>query len=276
MFGYSVEHGTRTFNHGALVNGAAELSPLDGSSAVSVMPTFRELGIPFPLFDAPAKQAAEYAGVAACSLCETESECFTLDIGCALMLACPRCGAENGLDANDREAERCRKCETEIDFPLEEDDEILICYRCLRAGRGAITKDTEFGMVSWEQAFAGVTHGVPGLQTAMFPTRPVGDGWIGAVVPREWLFELLRTPTPTTIQGECWHFCCGQPATFIGVWERSDFARHAPDGDGKAYLERLIGESVPGLWEDELHDVTGIYVSRCERCGRETATWDIA
>lgn len=66
------------------------------------------------------------------------------------------------------------------------------------------------------------------------------------------------------------------PMIFVGAWERAEISRRAPDGDGKTYLARLIGEDVPGLWEDNLHDVTGIYVYRCPTCGREVACWDIA
>src|SRR5579885_3919248 len=92
----------------------------------------------------------------------------------------------------------CRACGSAVPFPasLEKVKDIRICYDCLRAGRGAITKSTEFGMVSWEQAFRGVTHGLPGLETTEFERVLIDpeDDWYGVRVPHEHLFELLRTP----------------------------------------------------------------------------------
>jgi hypothetical protein len=59
-------------------------------------------------------------------------------------------------------------------------DQIVACYSCLRQGRAAITKDTELGMVSWEQAFEGVTHGIPGLAHPDFELVPKENDWVGA------------------------------------------------------------------------------------------------
>lgn len=65
-----------------------------------------------------------------------------------------------------------------------------------------MTKNNEFGRVSWEQALSGLTHGVPGLKNDKLTGVDNGDGWYGAVIPGQHLLELLRTPTPPTIQGE--------------------------------------------------------------------------
>lgn len=47
------------------------------------MTTFAELGIPFPLFEAPTSEASDYVGLSSCRLCEVKSRhCFRLDIGC--------------------------------------------------------------------------------------------------------------------------------------------------------------------------------------------------
>src|SRR5690606_12048627 len=123
----------------------------------------------------------EYCGIGKCSLCGSEGQhCFQLGIGCAVMLACPSCGTVNGLDADDREDISCRQCQAVVPFPDIDDDEIKVCYACLRAGKAAITKDTELGMVSWEQAFEGVTHGRPGLDRPDFETVSTDDDWAGA------------------------------------------------------------------------------------------------
>jgi uncharacterized protein CbrC (UPF0167 family) len=240
--------------------------------------TFAQLGIPFPFFDAPAEQATEYCGIQTCSLCNHEGRhCFALDIGCALILPCSRCGESNGLDAAERTSVSCRVCSANIPFPnLGGGKEIMACYQCLRMGKAAITKDTELGMISWEQAFKGVTHGRPGLTHPYFELVPRGGGWIGVRLPQSMMYELLRTPTYNTIQSDLWQFCCRQPMIFIGEWSREDFQRRSPNGDGRQFFHEIVQDAIPGLWEDELHDITGIYVFRCPQCERLTAHWDIA
>lgn len=237
---------------------------------------FSQLGIPFPLFEAPTSDAIGYACLNTCTLCgESGRHCFRLDIGCAVMHRCEHCGTENGLDASDRADAPCKQCGRVLTFP-EADGEVLTCYECLRAGKAAISKDTELGMVSWEQAAEGVTHGVPGLDRDDFEMVPKDDGWVGARLPREVMYELLRTPTYISIQGERWQFCCKSPMIFVGSWSRDEFSRRAPDGDGRRYFEQIVQDVVPGLWEDELHDETGVYVFRCQHCGRLAAHWDLA
>ena len=102
------------------------------------------------------------------------------------------------------------------------------------------------------------------------------DGWFGAKLPQADMFELLRTPTFSTIQGERWLFCCRRPMIYVGSWSREQFSRRSPDGDGRAYFDSIVQNSVPGLWGDELHDITGTYVFHCPVCERLTANWDIA
>jgi len=192
------------------------------------------------------------------------------------MVSCPACGTENGLDADDREGGSCRHCKSVVPFPDLGEDEIEVCHDCLRTGKAAITKDTELGMISWEQAFEGVTHGLPGLDRADFEMVPRDEDWVGVRLSPEVMFEMLRTPTYSSIQGERWQFCCQQPMVFVGEWSREDFTRRAPDGDGCRYFEQVVQDTMPGLWEDRLHDMTGVYAFRCPSCGRVTAHWDIA
>lgn len=116
-----------------------------------IMAKFAELGIPFPLFEAPTKEASDYTGIATCRLCGGRGRhCFELGIGDAMILACPTCGVENGLSAHDRKDVACRSCGSAVPFPesLKAKKQLLVCYECLRAGKAAMTKDTEFGMVS--------------------------------------------------------------------------------------------------------------------------------
>ena len=242
------------------------------------MPTFASLGIPFPLFEADTERSTEYVGVRRCSLCGTEQvHCFELGIGADVIVACPSCGTETSLDADDKTEANCESCSRPISFPeVSGGGELVACYRCLRTGRAALTKDTILGMVRWEDAQRGITHGRPGLGTTDFEIIPKEDDWVAAKVPRDDLLELVRTPTYHTIQGDQWQFCCRRPMTFIGKWDRDDFERNAPDGNGEAFFQEIVQDIVDGLWADELHDETGIYVFRCKKCGRLTAHWDIA
>ena len=238
--------------------------------------TFAELGIPFPLFEANSDQASEYCGELICSFCNAERQhCFRLKISCAIISKCSNCATANGLDVVDREDRPCRQCRTLVRFP-EFDDEIVACYSCLRAGKAAMTKDTEIGMVSCDQAFEGVTHGIPDLARSDFEMVPKAEGWVGARLSSAIMFELLRTPSYRSIQGEKWQFCCAEPMVYVGEWSREEFNRRSPNGDGKRHFEKIVQDCILGLWENKLHDSTGVYVFRCPRCIRMTAHWDIA
>lgn len=248
------------------------------------MTTFVELGVPFLLFEAPTSEASDYVGLSSCRLCDArDRHCFVLDIGCAVIQPCSACGVENGLDAHDRQDTPCRSCGSTVPFPesLRAKKNIYICYTCLRAGKGAITKDTEFGMVSWEQAFQGITHGVPGLETTEFERVLIdpAEDWYGVRVPQEHLFELLRTPTYGTWQGERWLFCCQRPMTYLGEWATVVKSPQRPD-DAGAFFEQIIDpheESRAWLWEAICKGSGSVclYVFRCKTCDRFRSTWDI-
>ncbi|MCE9524521.1 MAG: CbrC family protein [Planctomycetales bacterium] len=233
--------------------------------------TFAELGIPFPLYEAPVSASgdSDYAGTGTCCICGSkDAQCFHLG-GSALIVACPKCGTPNGLRVRDKKSFDCRICNTSIPFPttVAAKKEPKTCYSCLRAGKAAITKDTEFGMVSWEQAFSGVTNGVPGLVQDQFESVVIDadEDWVGVNLPEEVMFELLRTPTYGTWQGECWLFCCRHPMTFLGEWQQTDFEQQAKDADG----ERLY-YSIKGIPEDSWSSLghgLSVYVFKCNKCG---------
>jgi uncharacterized protein CbrC (UPF0167 family) len=241
------------------------------------MTTFANLGIPFVLFEASVEEAADYVGLETCSLCNQEnSHCFELSIGADVMCACPRCAQIVALDAADREAAACAACGASTPFPTVSTDRLLCCYACLRAGRAAMTKDTQFGMIRYADAIAGVTHGRPGLSRADFERVQLDEGWVGAKVPSADMLELTRTPGYLTIQGEQWLFCCAQPMTYLGVWTSETFNEMAEGGDGRALFDKIVPDASDDLWEDNLHDETGIYVFRCRMCGERAAHWDLA
>jgi uncharacterized protein CbrC (UPF0167 family) len=152
---------------------------------------------------------------------------------------------------------------------------LLTCYTCLRAGRAAMTKDTELGMIRHEDALRGVTHGVPGLDRSDLELVPKSDGWVGARLPVPMMLELLRTPSYRTIQGESWLFCCKAYMVYVGQWSRQHFSKMAPDGNGRGFFDLVVRDVIDGLWEDELHDKTEIYVFRCVACRKYSAHWDM-
>lgn len=243
--------------------------------------SFAELGIPFPLFEAPTDEASGYAGPATCRLCGArDRHCFELGIGDALILPCPSCGVDNGLDADDRAATPCRSCGDPVTFPegLKTKKQLLACYGCIRAGKAALGKSTEFGMVSWEQACQGITHGVPGLgtdQSEMVPIDPEED-WYGVRVPEEHLWELLRTPDFHSWQDENWLFCCRRPMTYLGGWSR--VLEGLRPTEPKAFFDGLVEPCdvpVDWLWEGVDSGRMSLYVYRCPSCDRHRATWDM-
>lgn len=242
--------------------------------------TFDQLGIPFPLYQAPVEPEddSDYAGAGTCCICgNRDAHCFHLGIGTALILPCPKCQTENGLSVRNKQDAQCRKCGGAIPFP----DQVAskkapkTCYACLRAGKAALSKDTEYGLVSWDQAFAGVTGGVPGLRQNQFEAVMLDaeDDWIGVRLPPTVMFELLRTPTYGTWQGASWLFCCQSPMTFLGQWDQADFDQHAADGDGARLYESVVTDLPPESW-GALECGHCVYVFACRTCDKLRSHWD--
>ncbi len=240
--------------------------------------TFDKLGIPFPLFQAEIREAAEYIGHGDCTICRsTATNCFRLAIGGSVIVSCPSCHSENALDAGNCDNMPCRICRQMLSFPMPTTTAaVSVCYSCLRAGKAALTKDTELGMVRWEDAIQGWTFGIPATNIPGYETKATEDGWLAAQVEQNWLLELLRTPAYTTWQGEQWLFCCQRPMVYLGAWDTVDFNAHALDGNGRALFDQIVTYGSDALWHHQLHDATGVYVFRCPVCQTMRAHWDIA
>lgn len=241
-------------------------------------PTFAELGIPFPLFEAPVTEAFCYAGQSRCSVCRRHAVyCFELGIGAYVIVPCSVCEAANALPVVDRAAQPCRICQHPVAFPDVTGQPPLVCYACLREGRAALTQDTELGMVRWRDAIQGITHGRPGLNKSGYELVARESDWVAARVPVAHLLELVRTPTYSTIQGEQWLFHCGQPMVYLGPWTPQDFQQRAPDGNGRAFFNAIVaeGHGLPdGLWAST-SGAWGAYVFRCAMCEQLAAHWDV-
>ena len=241
---------------------------------------FAELGIPFRLYEAPVSPLddSDYAGICTCGICSKSNvHCFRLGIGSNLIIPCPSCGINNGVDVDDKAAIGCRSCAATIHYPtnLASKKDPKACYECLRAGKVAITKNTEFGMVSCNEVFSGVTNGVPGLRQDQFESVIIDadDEWVGVRLPEEIMLELVQTPTYGTWQGENWLFCCRYPMTFLGEWHHDDFDQRAADGNGEQLYYNLVEDVPTDSWE-----AVGIglcvYVFECKRCGKLRAHFD--
>ena len=111
--------------------------------------TFAGLGIPFPLFDAPALDADSFEDEQVCFLCDRLGPAFLLGIGDDLIVQCPHCAAQTAVDADDRRSP-CVACGKLVPLQQETDEDLRCCYACLRGGKVAMTKDTEYGMMRAE------------------------------------------------------------------------------------------------------------------------------
>jgi uncharacterized protein CbrC (UPF0167 family) len=126
------------------------------------MPTFAELGIPFPLFEADVRDASGYVGLATCVLCgQTRVYCFHVD---EIVLPCTTCDREMAWSTWLDEQTTCLRCDTTqplLALPRDESRQIRVCYACVRDGRATMRKDTVLGMVAWEPAQASHTLAMP-------------------------------------------------------------------------------------------------------------------
>lgn len=249
------------------------------------MTTFADLGIPFPLFEAPTSETSDYVGLATCHLCGgKDRHCFEVD---DLIVPCPACGDENIHITDGRRdlANSCRSCDSPIPCPklAVAEGPVLVCYDCFRAGKAAITKATEFGIVGPEEAFEGGAGGVPGLETDQFemvrvdPDDDDGDDGCAVRIPTEHMWELLRTPLFLSWQQECWLFCCKKPMTYVGRWENV-MKSLRPDNPRAFYLDLFGPDDEERGWigEDFDGDVGGmsLYIYQCKSCHRFRATHD--
>ena len=152
----------------------------------------------------------------------------------------------------------------------------LACYDCFRAGKADHVLDTELGMVRDEDAQNGWTHGLPLSNPNQLPDyelipHPIDpafpdETWYHVRVAADYLFELLRTPSYHTWQGERWLFCCQRPCVFVGSLPSELISREAMS----------ITDSISELlrapnWASQVRRDSGshlYYVFRCPICDR--------
>lgn len=244
------------------------------------MSTFAELGIPFPLFEAPTHEACHYVAGKTCRLCGREGRhCFGLSGGDDFVLPCPVCGAENTYPGR-----LCRSCgapaflSSLLQADTEKHEPIPVCYDCVRSGKATIGKGTEFGYVTREEAVAGVTRSWlnprEGDQFEIV-TLDQGEDWYGARIPSEHLWELLRTPSFYTWQDDEWLFCCRRPMVYMGGWR--SVKDSVPRKERTAFFKSLFEPGDQAIsWGPETFEGGSpfLYAFRCRECGRRRAYYD--
>jgi uncharacterized protein CbrC (UPF0167 family) len=139
-----------------------------------------------------------------------------------------------------------------------------------------MTKNTVLGGVSYLEAIEGLTQGGLPVQRSDVEILPSEmPGCIRAKVPRDALFDLLRTPGYNCCQEEVWQFCCGHPAAYLGEWKERDFTLRAPDGDGRRYFSQASIDGVDESYWGILDEIGGPYMFRCQVCGKLLGNYDM-
>jgi hypothetical protein len=163
----------------------------------------------------------------------------------------------------------CTKCEKYVEILFSEH-----CYECFCAGVVDAVMDTEFGMVTIEEANKGRTHGIPlnnpselsdyHLTAHSIDPNFPDEQWFHVHFDKEYLHELLRTPKYSTWQGESWLFCCRRPMVFRGSIPASllDYGSESLEQSIHKFLQNTIWESATAGGE-ESHM---IYAFTCEDC----------
>ena len=241
------------------------------------MASFADLGIPFPLFEAPIATCPDYVGPQdCCVLHQSKHHCFRLGIGSWVKMSCQVCSGDLFLapTENPFRAATCRHCGAPTPSPLCPKEKAFVSYEALRAGLAGYAKDSEYGAISWEQLESGWTHGVPGARFSGLDTRTTEEGWVQVRLPKETLSELTRTPKFVTWQGDQWLFQGVNPMIYIGEWKRRDFEIHTPDGlRPDEFFSKVIRGCDPRLWQHA--DRVCIYVFRDGLTGAYSAFYDM-
>jgi len=211
------------------------------------------------------------------------SDRLRLGTGTDVIHTCGSCKREFAVPIDEHEgvSVKCPGCAAATPIgPLG--DEPATCAPCLRHGRAAFTKDTEYGMVRWEDAIRGVTHGVPGLRAAgpgFALADPDSEGWVGVMFPTTVLLELVRTPTYVTWQGDQWLFCCATAMVYLGEWSQAEFTSRAPS-DPQACFREVVEGAQPWMWDHvpgqiQPNSEWGFYIFTCHTCGRVRGHFDM-
>ncbi|MGD2131543.1 MAG: hypothetical protein PVI23_02055 [Maricaulaceae bacterium] len=241
------------------------------------MTTFSDLGIPFPLYQAPIDTCPSYAGAQRCCvLGERRDHCFRLGSGDYLTMECAACGGALYLHPTESplRVRTCRHCGAPTPDPAAAHDDAFISYEALRAGYAVFTKDTDYGMVSWQELEEGWSHGVPRPAPEGLRSRQSAGGWTQTQLPTDALFELTSTPDFLTCQGAVWLFSGARPMIYVGEWRKADFVAHAPNGrDAKEFFLNVVRDADDETWS--YADSVFVYVFKDQVTDAYAAYYDL-
>ena len=89
---------------------------------------------------------------------------------------------------------------------------------------------------------------------------------------------LSKTPPVPWIQSNAWPVCHGDFCQYTGEWNQEELTKHAPDGNGLAYLMTILVNldtspiaNPAGLWDEIASGWTTIFVFQCFTCGKRLA-----
>ena len=206
--------------------------------------TFDDIGIPFPLFEAPIREALEYLRSGDCDVCRTSSaHVFDLNMG----TACYHC----------LRARRARFPKyTSVGSVLDADliDALDLSPNLIRE-QGFENLEPHSLEPEWH-----TVRTAPGL-----------------------LDELLVTPNFGCWSDCTWLFCCGQPMVYTGVWKADRFSDHAGSTGVELFFnsvmvdecDRITDPNPTATWaSDVLDGCGGPYVFRCKSCSSYRANND--
>lgn len=130
-----------------------------------------------------------------------------------------------------------------------------VCVDCLGRGKIWYCHPTDLGY----------------LRPSGFPGEVLNDQQ--KRIPHRAIAELFRTPPIKTNQEESWQTHCDDFMDFIGVWERADFARHAPNGNAEMLYAEMGGGDKPWAEWGSLGET--YYAFRCRHCGKFRGYYDL-
>jgi uncharacterized protein CbrC (UPF0167 family) len=254
-------------------------------------------GMPFPLFRAPLRDVSTLLRDVGCSVCGVrQAYAFPLADHDAVIRPCLRCARPVGLRrgwyrkppeptvgphcgfANPWPADRADPVPPDPADPYDIGKLVPVCYACLRAGRVAISHETESFIVDYPRAVRGLASlrdpafaATQNLPTTVLTTYDDGSQSLAIPLPHSLLFELLRTPHHSALQSEYWPWHCGTVMAYVGRWEQDDFNRHAGGDGGYAWFARHLPPSrfveAEDMWDWLENGIAWTCVYQCQTCG---------
>lgn len=199
------------------------------------MPTFQDLGLLFPLFQADISEAAIEAN-GRCEVCGQGAQ-FLFASAC---YACFRAGIDSYV------------VDTELGMVTVED--------AAQGRTHGLPLSSRADLPGWVL--------VPHADAAASDPQQE-EQWYHVCVDSQHLLELLRTPKYITWQGERWLFCCKRPSVFLGPLEAGMSCQELVEmlevtSDEAAELE-------PGISSGAVCT----YAFQCPTCGRRRAHYDM-